>query len=134
MLTLQNVSYTKCFLCKVLPRQSLLYKMLQYGNVLYETLLILSHLPNNNNTISGVECRPGFHWGKEASTVQQLVHLCMFSGKQSCSTSNVYLLHLKQFSWFFAWLFGSVSSLVGRYDIGLFNFSYLLLSYQKFLN
>lgn len=114
MFPIRNVSYAKCYLDEMLPRQSLLYKMLQYGNVLYETLLILSHLPNINNTNSGVECRPGFHWGKEASTVQQLVHLCMFSGKQSCSTSNVYLLHLKQFSCFFAWHFGSVMQFIGR--------------------
>ena len=56
MLSIQNVTYTKCYLYQMLPRQSvldemLLYEMLPrqsvqdemllYENVLYKTLLIL---------------------------------------------------------------------------------------------
>ena len=41
MLSIQNVTYTKCYLYKKLPRQSVLDEMLLYENVLYETLLII---------------------------------------------------------------------------------------------
>ena len=50
MLSIKNVTYTKCYLYKMLPipnvtiqkctRQNVLDKMLLYENVLYETLLI----------------------------------------------------------------------------------------------
>ena len=40
MLPIQNVTYTKSYLYQMLPRQSVLDEMLLYENVLYETLLI----------------------------------------------------------------------------------------------
>jgi len=40
MLPIPNVIYTKCYLYQMLPRQSVLDKMLLYENVLYDTLLI----------------------------------------------------------------------------------------------
>ena len=46
MLFLPNVTYAKCYLYKMLPRQSVLDKKLLYENVLYETLLILIDLWN----------------------------------------------------------------------------------------
>ena len=43
MLPIREVTYAKCYLYKMLPRQSVLYEMLLYKNVLYETLLIRIH-------------------------------------------------------------------------------------------
>ena len=44
MFLTQNVTYAKCYLDKMLHRQSLLDEMLLYENVLYETLLIPKYI------------------------------------------------------------------------------------------
>ena len=41
MLPIRNITCTKCYLYQMLPRQSVLDKMLLYENVLNETLLSL---------------------------------------------------------------------------------------------
>ena len=49
MLPIQNVTYTKSYLYQMLPRQSVLDKMLLYENVLYKMLLIRQKLINSDS-------------------------------------------------------------------------------------
>ena len=60
MLPIQEVTYVKCYLYKMLPRQSVLYKMLLYKNVLYKTLLIRPELPPSSYLSKIERAVPGF--------------------------------------------------------------------------
>ena len=61
MLSIQNVTYTKCtytksYLYQMLPRQSVLDEMLLHENVLYETLMIpLNTLVGNPGLCGQIE-------------------------------------------------------------------------------
>ena len=46
MLSIQNVTYTKCYLDEKLLYENVLYEMLLYENVLYEMLLIRLTYPH----------------------------------------------------------------------------------------
>ena len=53
MLPIRTVTYTKCNLYKMLPRQSVLDEMLLYENVLYEMLLIPMNTSLDTNPVTG---------------------------------------------------------------------------------